>query len=293
MTSFFKQIKPLHFLAYTIGCAFYAFALIYVNIPNKLAEGGVTGITLIFRALFSIDPAITNIIFNIPILILGYLKLGKRQILTTFYCVLILSFWLWFFQQVPLTINLSHDKLISALLAGLLIGLGLGLVFRFGSTTGGSDIIARIIEQKFGIAMGKSLFAIDAIVLAMSLVYLDFAEMMYTLIMSFVSSNVINFIQDGGYSAREFMIFSKFPTQIAEKIMKDIERGSTYIDIEGGYERKPGRAVYVVVDPSEVRQVREIINEIDPKAFVSIRVVSEQLGEGFTYLRKKRSIFGR
>ncbi|MDN6899481.1 YitT family protein [Oenococcus sicerae] len=293
MTSFFKQIKPLHFLAYTIGCAFYAFALIYVNIPNKLAEGGVTGITLIFRALFSIDPAITNIIFNIPILILGYLKLGKRQILTTFYCILILSFWLWFFQQVPLTINLSHDKLISALLAGLLIGLGLGLVFRFGSTTGGSDIIARIIEQKFGIAMGKSLFAIDAIVLAMSLVYLDFAEMMYTLIMSFVSSNVINFIQDGGYSAREFMIFSKFPTQIAEKIMKDIERGSTYIDIEGGYERKPGRAVYVVVDPSEVRQVREIINEIDPKAFVSIRVVSEQLGEGFTYLRKKRSIFGR
>ncbi|QAS70178.1 YitT family protein [Oenococcus sicerae] len=293
MTSFFKQIKPLHFLAYTIGCAFYAFALIYVNIPNKLAEGGVTGITLIFRALFSIDPAITNIIFNIPILILGYLKLGKRQILTTFYCILILSFWLWFFQQVPLTINLSHDKLISALLAGLSIGLGLGLVFRFGSTTGGSDIIARIIEQKFGIAMGKSLFAIDAIVLAMSLVYLDFAEMMYTLIMSFVSSNVINFIQDGGYSAREFMIFSKFPTQIAEKIMKDIERGSTYIDIEGGYERKPGRAVYVVVDPSEVRQVREIINEIDPKAFVSIRVVSEQLGEGFTYLRKKRSIFGR
>ncbi|OIL90483.1 hypothetical protein ATX42_03840 [Oenococcus oeni] len=293
MTSFFKQIKPLNFVAYTIGCAFYAFALIYVNIPNKLAEGGVTGITLIFRALFSINPAITNIIFNVPILIIGFLKLGKRQILSTFYCIILLSFWLWLFQKFPILINLDHDKLISALLAGLLIGIGLGLVFRFGSTTGGSDIIARIIEQKFGVTMGKSLFAIDAIVLAMSLIYLNFAEMMYTLIMSFVSANVINFIQDGGYSAREFMIFSSQPVEIADKIMKDLERGSTYINIEGAYKRTPGKAVYIVVDPSEVHQVREIIEEIDPKAFVSIRIVSEQLGEGFTYLRKKRSIFGR
>ncbi|WP_143803442.1 YitT family protein, partial [Oenococcus oeni] len=92
---------------------------------------------------------------------------------------------------------------------------------------------------------------------------------------------------------REFMIFSSQPAEIADKIMKDLERGSTYINIEGAYKRTPGKAVYVVVDPSEVRQVREIIEEIDPKAFVSIRIVSEQLGEGFTYLRKKRSIFGR
>ncbi|MCV3295591.1 MAG: YitT family protein [Oenococcus sp.] len=293
MISSLKQIKALNLLAYTVGCAFYALSLIYVNIPNRLAEGGVTGVTLIFRALFSIDPAITNILFNLPILVIGYLKLGKRQIISTLYCILMLSFWLWLFQRYPITINLNHDPLISALLAGLLIGIGLGLVFRFGSTTGGSDVIARIIEQKFGVTMGKSLFAIDAIVLAMSLVYLDLTQMMYTLIMSFVSANVINFIQDGGYSAREFLIFSKYPTEIAERIMSELERGSTYIDIEGGYKKTAAKAVYVVVDPSEVRQVKEIINEIDSKAFVSIRVVTEQVGEGFTFLRKKRSIFGR
>ncbi|WP_439424913.1 YitT family protein [Oenococcus alcoholitolerans] len=293
MKKIIKELRLIDLIAYTIGCAIYAFSLIYVNIPNHLAEGGVTGLTLIFRALFSLNPAISNVLFNIPILIIGLIMLGRRQIIATFYSILIFSFWLWIFERYHLVINLNHDPLISALLAGLLIGLGLGIVFRFGSTTGGSDVIARIVEQKLGVTMGKSLFVIDSVVLTMSLVYLNFSQMMYTLIMSFVASNVINMVQAGGYTAREFLIFSQKPTQIADSIMKEIERGSTYINIEGGFSHKPGKAVYVVVDPSEVRQVREIIDQIDPKAFVSIRTVTEQLGEGFTYLRKKRSFFGR
>ncbi len=141
-----KTIKEVFFII--IGTSIYAFGLVYLNIANHLAEGGVSGITLILRALFGIDPAYTTLLINIPLILIGGKILGKRSLAYTILGTVSLSVALWVWQRVPIEINLEHDLLIVALLAGLIAGVGSGLVYRMGGTTGGSDIIARILEKK-------------------------------------------------------------------------------------------------------------------------------------------------
>lgn len=161
---------------------------------------------MILRALFGIDPAYTTLLINIPLILLGGKILGKRSLAYTVLGTLSLSFFLWIWQRVPLEINLQHDLLIVSLLAGLVAGVGSGIVYRMGGTTGGSDIIARILEQNYGITMGRSLLAFDIIVLLASLTYIDLKRMMYTLIVSYVFSRVIDSILDGGYSAKGLLV---------------------------------------------------------------------------------------
>ena len=149
-----------------IGTGFYGWSLININITNQLAEGGLSGITLILLALFNWNPAYTNLILNIPLLIIGYRVLGRRSLIYTIWGIISLSFWLYVWQKFPMPPALHHDMLIAGLLAGIMSGIGLGVVFRFGGTSGGTDVIARIMEQKLGIQIGRTMFALDAVVLA-------------------------------------------------------------------------------------------------------------------------------
>lgn len=274
-----------------IGTGFYGWSLININITNQLAEGGLSGITLILLALFNWNPAYTNLILNIPLLIIGYRVLGRRSLIYTIWGIISLSFWLYVWQKFPMPPALHHDMLIAGLLAGIMSGIGLGVVFRFGGTSGGTDVIARIMEQKLGIQIGRTMFALDVVVLLMSLIYIDVIHMMYTLIASFVFAQVVGLTQQGAYTARSFMIFTDYPEEISHAIMHELERGTSLLKSEGGYSHREQRVVYAVVDPSEVSTVQHIIQEIDPKAFVSIFTAQEQLGEGFSYLRPKKKFF--
>jgi uncharacterized membrane-anchored protein YitT (DUF2179 family) len=290
----FEKIRLKDFLVFMLGTALYAWGLVNVNIPNNLAEGGVSGITLILRGLFGINPAISTIILNIPLLLIGYHYLGRKALIYTLFGISALSFWLWVWQLVPMHPNLQHDMLISALLAGLFGGIGSGIIYRYGGTTGGTDVIARILEQKSSIPMGQTLFTLDVVVLLSSLVYINVVQMVYTLIASFVFAQVVNFTQQGAYSARAFMIFSTKAEDISHAIMEQLERGTSLLHSEGGFTHNDQRVVYVVVDPSELNEVREIIKQIDEKAFVSIFNVQETLGEGFTYgLPNKKKLLRR
>ena len=199
-TTMTTRIKEILFIV--VGTAIYAFGLVYLNIANHLAEGGVTGITLIIRALFGIDPAYTTLLINIPLILIGGKILGKRSFYYTILGTVCLSVFLWIWQRIPLQINLDHDLFIVSILAGLFAGFGSGLVYRNGGTTGGADVIARILEQKIGFTMGKSLLIFDIVVLICSLTYLDLKRMMYTLIVSFVFSKVVDVLSSGGYASQ-------------------------------------------------------------------------------------------
>lgn len=278
-----EKLRFRDFVIFTLGTAMYGWGLVNVNIPNHLAEGGLSGITLILRALLGINPALSTLILNIPLLLLGLRLLGRRALIYTLYGIGGLSFWLWFWQLHPMHLNLHHDLLISALLAGVFGGLGSGLIYRFGGTTGGTDVIARILEQKLNIPMGRTLFALDVVVLAASLVYINVVEMMYTVIAAFVFSQLVNFTEQGSYASRAFLIFTNQPEEISHAIMTELERGTSLLHAEGGYTHAAQKVVYAVVDPSEMNVVRRIIADIDPKAFVTIMDTQETLGEGFTY----------
>lgn len=290
-TTNLERISIRDLIMIAIGTGMYGWGLINVNIPNDLAEGGISGITLILRALFNWNPAYTNLLLNVPLLFIGYRILGRRALIYTIWGIASLSFWLWLWQVVPTPPALHHDMLIAGIIAGIIAGFGLGIVFRFGGTSGGSDVVARIVEQKFSIPIGRTMFILDACVLLLSLVYIDIVHMMYTLIASFVFSQVVSMTQRGVYDARSFMIFTQYPEEMSHAIMDEIDRGTSLLKAEGGYSHRDQRVVYAVVDPSEVSTVRRIVDQVDPKAFVSIFTTQEQLGEGFSYLRPKKSIF--
>ncbi|KRL83842.1 hypothetical protein FC32_GL001107 [Ligilactobacillus apodemi DSM 16634 = JCM 16172] len=272
----------------TLGCALYGLGLVSINIANNLAEGGVTGITLILRYWLHINPAFSTIAINIPLIAIGYRFLGKKALVYTIYGTLALSFWIWFWQKVYIPINIHHDLFIAGILAGIFGGVGSGIVYKFGGTTGGTDVVARILEKQQGIQMGKTLLALDAIVLTLSLSYLDLRQMMYTLLASFVFSQLVNFIQDGAYAARGVIVISNSPEKIADAIMDELERGVSYLKGEGAFLETDFKAVYCVISPRELTALKRIVERYDPKAFISVLDVTEAVGEGFTYDRPKK-----
>lgn len=269
-----------------IGTALFAFGLVTFNIPNHLAEGGVTGITLILKALLGWNPAYTTFLLNIPLILIGGKILGKRSFAYTIFGTTSLSVFLWIWQRLGITLDVHHDLLIACLLAGLFSGLGSGLVYRAGGTTGGADIVARILEKKKGTAMGRTLLAFDCLVLLVSLIYIDLQHMMYTLIASYVFSSIVNYVIDGAYAAKGVLAITEQSNQIALKIMTDLDRGVSFLKGKGGYSNSEKDILYCVVSPREIVEIKRIIETIDPDAFISIFNVHEARGEGFSYRLK-------
>ena len=273
-----------------LGTAIFSFGLVFFNIPNKLAEGGIAGITLILKALFNYNPAITNLLLNVPIVLLGGKILGRQTLIYTIFGIFGVSFWLDFWQKIPIVIDLDHDLLIVALVAGIVMGFGSGIIYRVGGTTGGSDIVARILDKNFGIPLGRGLFGFDVVVLIASLTYVDLHRMIYTLIFSFVFSRVVEAVINGGYSEKGILVVSDKSNEITEYLMSNVMRGITYFKGEGAYSKAPKDIIYMVVGVRELPAIKRMIHEIDEKAFISIINVHEVIGEGFTYLRPKKTV---
>lgn len=278
-----ESIRFIDLLMIGIGCAMFAFGLVFFNIANHLADGGISGITLIFRALFHIDPAYSTILINVPLIIIGWRFLGRQSLIYTIYGTGMLSLCLWVWQRVPLTIALHGDLLLSALGAGIIGGFGSGLLYRYGGTTGGTDIIARIFERFRGVPMGRTLLYLDVVVLLISLVYIDIQHMAYTLIYSYVFARIVNFTQEGAYAARGVIVVSENYQQITDEIMTELERGVSLVNGEGGFSHQERKMIYVVVAPSELYRLRQIIQRNDSRAFISVINVNEALGEGFSF----------
>ncbi|MGE9833366.1 YitT family protein [Streptococcus orisratti] len=278
--------KTKELLLIALGIAIYTFGFVKFNMAHELAEGGVAGVTLIIHALYHINPAYSSLIFNIPLFILGAKVLGKKSLALTIYGTVLMSIFIWIWQCVPIEIPLRNDMMLVAIVAGLFSGVGSGLVFRYGATTGGTDIIGRVAEEKMGFKLGQTLLFIDAIVLLASLSYVDLQHMLYTLIASFVFSQVLTIVQNGGYTVRGMIIITKRSEEAAEAILNEINRGVTYLKGQGAYSGADFNILYVVLNPSEVRDVRGIMAELDPDAFISIIDVDEVVSSDFKIRRK-------
>ena len=279
-----RQVRSLLLIA--LGVAMYTFGFVKFNMANALAEGGVAGVTLIIHALYKIDPAYTSLILNIPLFIMGARVLGRKSLALTIYGTVLLSFFIWFWQQVPVKIVLQNDMMLVAVVAGLFAGAGSGLVFRYSATTGGTDIIGRVIEEKFGFKLGQTLLFVDALVLTASLVYIDLQHMLYTLVASFVYSQVLTIVQNCGYTVRGMIIITQKSQEAADAILNGINRGVTYLNGQGAYSGNEKNILYVVLNPGEVRDVKVIMADLDPDAFISIIDVDEVVSSDFKIRRK-------
>jgi uncharacterized membrane-anchored protein YitT (DUF2179 family) len=284
----YMTLKIKNIIMIVLGSAIFSFGLNYFNIANQLVEGGFTGITLLLKYLFDFNPAITNLVLNIPLFFIGWRVLGRNSFIYTIIGTLSVSLFLWVFQDFGL--YLGDDLLLAALYAGVAVGVGLGIVFRFGGTTGGVDIIARLCFKYLGWSMGRTMFAFDLMVIAVSLIYLDHKLAMYTIIAVFVGARVIDFMQEGAYAAKATIIISDSAPEIADKILKEMDRGATLLKGRGGYTGSHKEVLYCVVGRNEVIRLKNLVKQVDPYAFVAVNDVHDVLGEGFTHDENKRAL---
>ncbi|AST92230.1 MULTISPECIES: YitT family protein [Sutcliffiella] len=288
-----KGLRLVNILYILLGSAIFAYGLVNFNMQNNLAEGGFTGITLLLYFVFNLDPSYTNLILNIPIFFIGWKLLGKNTFIYTILGTVSLSVFLWIFQRTPNIMfpPLLDDLTLAALLAGVTIGVGLGIIFRFGGTTGGVDIIARLAHKYIGWSMGKTMFLFDAIVIAVSIIaYLSYREGMYTLVAVFVAARVIDFMQEGAYAAKGATIISDKNELIASNILKEMDRGVTILRGQGSYTKQDRDILYCVVGKNEIVKLKNIITSTDPHAFVAVSDVHDVLGEGFTLDENKNPL---
>ncbi|MFZ3578153.1 YitT family protein [Virgibacillus sp. DJP39] len=289
MVVFGIKIKNVIFIL--LGSAIFSFGLVHFNMQNNLGEGGFTGITLLMYFLWGWDPAVTNIILNIPVFFIGWKFLGRNTFTYTIIGTLSVSLFLAIFQLKPFQLDLQSDMTLVALFAGVFIGVGLGIIFRYGGTTGGVDIIARLVHKYAGWSMGKTMFLFDAVVIATSVItYLELVEGMYTLVAVYIAARVIDFIQEGAYSARGATIISSKSDSIAETIIRDMDRGVTVLTGRGSFTGETRDVLYCVVGRNEIVRLKNVINSIDPHAFVAVSSVHDVVGEGFTLDENKNPI---
>jgi uncharacterized membrane-anchored protein YitT (DUF2179 family) len=277
----FKTMFPIG-----IGTAIYAFGLHYFIIPNQFMEGGITGVTLLLRYAFGIQPSYSTLALNIPLFLIGWKMLGSKSMIYTIAGTLFLTLFLWIMEQIiglgwVEPFRTESDPMLAALYAGITLGSGLGIVFRYGGTTGGSDIIARIGSRIWGWSMGRVILTIDVIVIGLSLIYIPQEKVLYTLVAVFITSRLIDFIQEGAYAARAFTIITNRGKQVAEAVTNSMERSATLMNATGAYSNAPKQIVYCVVYRTEMRQLSQIVRSIDPHAFIIISEVYDVLGEGF------------
>jgi len=286
MTSLYRKLPWNRLTAIIAGTAVFSFGLHFFVIPNELMEGGLTGISLLAYYIFSIPPAVTTLVLNIPLFILGWRKFGYRAMLLTVFGTVMVSVWLFIIDQMirdgwihPL--KTERDYFLITLYAGVSLGTGLGLVFRAGGTTGGVDIIARLLNQKKGWSIGHIMLTLDAAVIGLSLLFIPVEKVLYTLVAVYVASRLINLIIEGPYEAKAFYIVTNHGEAVAKAISDTVDRGVTLIPAIGAYSRQAKEIVYCVVSREQIGPMKTAVRATDPTAFIIIANVHDVLGEGF------------
>ena len=293
------MFKLKNILAIILGAGIFSFGIHFLVIPFHFYEGGVTGITLITYYLFKIPVSLMNLLINIPLFVLAWKLLGKKSLYLSLIGTFSVSAWMAIFEAIPISHHYHRfifqafkgDILLACIASGVMLGLGLGIIFNAGGTTGGTDILARIFNKYTSLSMGKLMLIVDALVLlTVVIVFKDVRTAMYTLFFILIDTMVIDLIGEGGFAGKGFLIVTAKPEEIAQKVTKDLDRGVTFIRGMGYYSRKDLNIIYCVVSRNEMKQMKDIISKIDPFAFITITEAHEILGEGFTLDEQKQPI---
>ena len=268
----------LDYASVIIGSAIVAISFNVFLLPNEVASGGVSGISTILKGLFEWKPAFVQWAFNIPLFIAGVVLLGKNFGIKTAIGTVFLPLVVFLTESwEPWT----QDPLLGALFGGIMVGLGLGIVFRGKASTGGTDLAAQIITKYTGFTLGTSVAMIDGfIVLAAALVF-DIEKGLYALIGLYVTTKTIDLVQVGFGQSKLVYIITTKQMEIRDAIYEEVDRGVTELTATGGYSGTEKPLLMVVIPQTEFTRLKQLVKFIDPAAFVIVSDASEVLGEGF------------
>lgn len=264
--------------------------------PLKLAPGGVYGIAIVLHHVFNFPIGLSGLCLDLPLLLIGTLwlgpKFGAKTVVGVFGLSGFITLWEVIYSSGAPLVPDPSAQFILTLVGGVIIGLGLGLIFKSRSTSGGTDIIAMILSKYFKhIPVGKLIIIVDSTVVLLTLVIPDFdwTIPLYSWLVIYIEGVVVDMVIAGGRSGKAVLIISKNPEPIKDFILNDLQRGGTYLKGVGMYHNEEKNIIYTNVTRKQLPQLIHQVHEIDPKAFLSIVEASEVLGEGFTSLKEKAS----
>jgi len=287
----FSKKWLINYALIAIGSFIMASGFVFFITPYKIVPGGVYGISIVLHHMFDTPVGWIALCFDVPLTIIGIKVLGPRFgaktvvgfVLTASFVELIT----YLYGEAPLV---EGDALLSSIFGGVLVGLGLGLIFKAKATSGGSDIVAMIISKYTKLPLGQLMIVVDSAIVLVGLVaFNDWKIPLYSLIVIFISGKMIDLVLQGvSYDKTVFIVSDKYE-EIRNKIINDLNRGGTYIKGSGMYNNAEKTIIFAVVNRRELAMLQDFINKIDPKAFLTVFNANEIIGNGFKSLNEANS----
>ena len=270
-----------------LGCVSYSAGVTIFAVPNNIAQSGMTGVAIIINYLFHTPIGITNFCLNVPLFILAWIFIGRKFTLKTLWVTFLLSAVMDIMTSLIsrgiIPVYNSGDRLLACIFCGILCGFGLSMAFLRNATTGGTDIIMRLLKRKLPhFSMGKLIMILDAaVVIAAAIVFRSAESALYAAILIFISSTVVDKILYGASNGKILLVFTEKAHDVSSMITSNTRRGVSILPVEGGYTGERKNMLIIVLRSDEVAKVRRLIKKADPDTFIVITEAKEILGEGF------------
>lgn len=264
--------------AIAVGAIIAAYGVQGFIVPSGLGGGGVGGIALLFYYTLKLPIGLMTFLLNIPLFVLGWREVNKNFVFKTIWGLTFFSIFLDLFKGVQLVA--IEDIFLGALYGGVISGISSAIVFHFGGSLGGTDIVSKVIQRKYGVPMGTSALVINSIIIMISWAILGSKIALYTLVMLFIYGRVLDLIQSG-VPAKSITIISDQSEALVDRIMIDLGRGATFLHGRGAYSNEPKNVIICVVSLPEIGRLKQAVREIDPLAFMIVQNAGEVLGKGF------------
>lgn len=279
-----KQEQARAYFLIVMGCVLGGAAYPLFLVPNAIAPGGLTGVATILNYLFDLPVGVTSMLLNLPLFLLGYRAMGRTFVIRSFIATVLFSVFIDLLKLPPLT----DDMLLGSVYGAILLGLGLGLILRGGATTGGSDMVARMVHHRFPfMSVGVFLFLVDCCVILAAAFTMSANAALYALICIFITAKVVDLVLAGLGSAKACFVITKQHENICQRIMNELDRGVTLLPAIGGFSGEKSQMLLCVASNREVMLLKAIVREEDPVAFMFITDTHETLGEGFADLKSE------
>ena len=273
------------YIQIVLGCVIGAAAYPTFLVPNNIAPGGLTGIATIFNYLWNWPVGTVSLALNIPLFMIGYRTMGKIFAFRSLVATLLFSLLIDVLPLSAMTADPVLDPLLGTLFGGVLLGLGLGLILRGGATTGGSDMVARMVHRRFSfISVGMFLFALDMMVVLAAAVFIGRAQALFAMINIYICSRVIDNVMMGFGGNKACFVMTRAWQSVTRRVMDEVGRGVTYLEAKGAYSGQSRPVVMCVTSRQEMTALKRIVREEDENAFMFITEAHEALGEGFSRL---------
>ena len=301
----FNDVRPLHLdqilqvmkttFTLILGAVIVAIGFSLFQVPFNLAAGGITGVTIIVRDFIDLPNGVIYLILNLPMMIIGYRYLGRWHFLIrTILSVLVFSvatdFLSYTMPKILVNFPMTSNMLLSSIYAGLITGIGSGLIYRAGGTIGGTSVITRIIQRKTGIPLSQLYLIVDGTIILLAVFTFGWEIALHAILVLMIGGVASDFALEGPSVVRTASIVTDQPREMAEALMCRLHRGVSIWDITGGYTGQKRSMVFCTVNRAQIFELKQVVSDVNPDAFVVIGNAQQALGTGFGHVKRRKTI---